>query len=120
MSDVRLPIVIPTQPLGRKEIDSFRNNPFAGIIKFAVDIAQERVALGGEMNADAEALLLETGSRQEDLWGGNLLPWSEPGRIEYTSLINIRASADNPGMEIASAQIRKKVDTTIARWVNLG
>lgn len=110
-------IVIPSKPLSRPEIDAFRNKPFSGLIKFVVDVSKGRLALGGEMHADAESVLLETGSRQEDLWGGNLLPWGESVRIEYSSLINIRPSADNPGMEIVSEEIRNAIDGVIAHWM---
>ncbi len=60
------------------------------------------MAVGGELHADAEALLLQQGSRQEDLWGGNFYPWLEADkRVEYTALINIRPSMDHPHMEVS-------------------
>ncbi|MGA9117992.1 MAG: DUF5674 family protein, partial [Bacteroidota bacterium] len=111
--------IIPTHPFERTEIDKFRSNPFPDMIMFVVDVSQGRMALGGEMHADAEQALLETGSRQQNLWGGNLWPWENPMRVEYVSLINIRPSVDNRGVEIASGEIRKAVDRIVARWIRL-
>ncbi len=119
MSETRVPIVIPTKPLARVEIDAFRANPFPEMIKFVVDISQRRIALGGEMHADAELVLLESGSQQSDLWGGNLWPWAVPPHVEYISLINIRPSVDNNGMEIASDDIRRSVDEIVRSWVSI-
>lgn len=38
-------------------------------VKLAVDIEQNIVAGGGELHADCEAVLLENGSQQENIWG---------------------------------------------------
>jgi len=40
-------------------------------IKLAVDIARGVVVGGGEYHADCEEILLERGSRQEDIWGAD-------------------------------------------------
>lgn len=82
------------------------------MVKFVVDLDSHKVALGGEMYADAEALLLQDGSDQSSLWGGNLYPWNDPEqRIEYTSFINIRPMDDNTSMEIQDDLIKKSVKT---------
>lgn len=83
---------------------------FEDMVKYVVDVERGVAAVGGELHADAEALLLEDGSRQEDLWGANYYPGRGPeGCVEYTSLINIRPSRGNPSMEIQSAEIRARV-----------
>jgi len=72
------------------------------MVKFVVDVERAIAAVGGELHSDAKALLLESGSRQEHLWGANYLPGSGPEKsIEFTSLINIRPAQDNPGMEVS-------------------
>jgi hypothetical protein len=43
-----------------------------GYIKIVVDVRRAILAAGGEKHVDAERLLLEDGSRQEDLWGAGL------------------------------------------------
>jgi hypothetical protein len=83
---------------------------FGDMVKFVVDVRRRRIAVGGELHADGEAMLLEDGSEQPDLWGGNYYPGLGPdGCVEYTSLINIRPAQGNPGMEIAAPAIRAQV-----------
>ena len=72
-----------------------------------IDVETEKIAVGGELHADAEKILLEQGSRHSSIWGANFYPWNEPDkRIEYTALINIRPKQDNPSMEILSEKIK--------------
>jgi hypothetical protein len=105
--------------LRRADLDRFRNNPFENMIKFTVDVRSERIAFGGEMQSDSEEALLLSGSNQSDIWGGNLWPWETPPKIEYISLINIRPSADNRGMEIRSESLREQVRKIVHAWVDL-
>jgi Protein of unknown function (DUF5674) len=83
---------------------------FEDMVKYVADLERGVIAIGGEMHADAEALLLETGSRQADLWGANYYPGR--GRedcIEFTSLINIRPAAGNRGMELLDPALRARL-----------
>lgn len=83
---------------------------FKDMVKVVVDVRRRVVAVGGELHADAEQLLLQEGSEQEDLWGANYYPGR--GRdlcIEYTALINIRPSQGNRGMEIQDPGTRERV-----------
>ena len=83
---------------------------FEEMVKYVADVERGIVAIGGEMHADAEAVLLEAGSRQADLWGANYYPGrGREGCIEYTSLINIRPSAGNRGMELIDPALRARV-----------
>jgi len=89
------------------------------MIKAVVDLKKEIIALDGELHADLEALLIEKDSRQENLWGINLYlekPLKE--RIEYTALINIRPSQDNPSMEIENTKIKKKIGEVVNKLIN--
>ena len=74
---------------------------FGDMVKFVVDVDRGVAAVGGELHADEEALLLAHGSRQEDLWGANYYPGRERDAcVEFTSLINIRPAQGNRGMTI--------------------
>jgi len=83
---------------------------FEDMVKYVVDVERGIAAVGGELHADEEALLLAHGSRQEDLWGANYYPGR--GRadcIEFTSLINIRPAQGNRGMTIEDPSIRARI-----------
>lgn len=83
---------------------------FGDMIKYVVDVRTGRIAIGGELHADAEQLLLQEGSLQSDLWGANYYPGKgREGCIEYTSLINIRPAQGNRAMEIMDPAIRERV-----------
>jgi hypothetical protein len=112
-------ILIPAERLRIPDLERFRNAPFEKMIKFVVDVRLSKIALGGEMHADAEEALLRAGSDQADLWGGNLWPWEQPPRIEYISLINIRPAVDNRAMEIRLEHIRAAAEKIIHEWVDL-
>lgn len=83
---------------------------FGDMVKYVVDVKRGVIAVGGQLHADAEALLLENGSRQEDLWGANYYPGTSRDKcIEFTSLINIRPARSNPGMELEDPALRESV-----------
>ncbi len=75
---------------------------FTDMVKYVVDVRRRVIGIGGELHADAEQLLLEDGSRQDDLWGANYYPGEgSESCIEYTALINIRPAQGNRSMEVA-------------------
>jgi hypothetical protein len=83
---------------------------FGDMVKFVVDVRRRVAAVGGELHADAEQVLLTRGSSQADVWGANYYPGQGPDDcIEYTALINIRPSQGNPSMEIQDAETRRHI-----------
>ncbi len=76
-------------------------------IKLAVDIRRGILAGGGVMHADCEAVLLEDGSQQEDVWGADWDPASR--QVTFGALINIRPRQDNPSMDILADTTREAV-----------
>ena len=80
---------------------------FGDMVKYVVDVHQRILAIGSELQADAEQLLLERGSRQADLWGANYYPGRGPDAcIEFTALINIRPAQGNRSMELSDPALR--------------
>lgn len=85
----------------------------SGYIKVVVDVEREILAAGGKRHFDAEQILLEDGSRQEDLWGGGLD--GETREIDYNSMINIRPRQNNLSRDIMSQEIRDRFDTIVKK-----
>jgi hypothetical protein len=75
-------------------------------IKLAVDIQRGILAGGGVLHADCEAVLLDNGSRQENIWGADRIPSTQ--QVRYEALINIRPRQNNPAMEILDPSIRDR------------
>ena len=87
---------------------------FGEMAKAVVDVASGWVGIGGDLHADIEKVLLEAGSKQEDLWGINVFPFEpEEQRIVYTALINIRPNQDNRSMEVMDLGIRRKIKSIV-------
>lgn len=76
-------------------------------IKLAVDIRRGILAGGGALHADCESVLLEDGSRQEDIWGADWIPTSR--QVTFESLINIRPRQNNRSLEILDPAVRDGV-----------
>jgi hypothetical protein len=103
-------VLLRTERIAAAELRRLVDLFFEDMVKYVVDVERGVVALGGEMHADAEQLLLDDGSRQADLWGANYYPGR--GReecIEYTALINIRPAQGNRNMEIQDPAVRERV-----------
>ena len=82
-------------------------------IKLAVDVKRGILAGGGALHADCEAVLLNDGSRQEDVWGADWIPSTR--QIRYEALINIRPRQNNLSMEILDPSIRNRVIEIVER-----
>lgn len=80
-------------------------------IKLAVDIRREVLAGGGIMHADCEAVLLQDGSRQDDVWGADWDPTAQV--LTFEALINIRPAHGNPSMQILASEIRDAVSRVV-------
>lgn len=80
-------------------------------IKLAVDICERTIAGGGTLHADCEAVLLENGSTQENIWGADWLPHSR--QVTYESLINIRPKQKNFSLEIQDLELRNKIEEIV-------
>ncbi|MES1244345.1 MAG: DUF5674 family protein [Acidobacteriota bacterium] len=110
MTGDALDIVIVDERIDPAELARLTHLFFGDMVKYVVDVERQVAAVGGELHADAEQLLLQGGSRQADLWGANYYPGKGPDDcIEYTSLINIRPAQGNRSMLIADSSIRDRV-----------
>ena len=101
--------------ISRKELVEIAKNQFGDLIKAVVDIEQEIMAIGGELHADEEALLMEReDSKREYVWGINLYPEKSGEEwIEFDSLINLKPSFGNRSRGIENHEIRDKIKKII-------
>ena len=111
-------ILVLDRPITERELSELLGNPFDDMVKFVVDLRRRLVAFGGELHADAEALLLEQDCRQEDLWGGNYFPVRDTSScIEFTSLINIRPAQGNRSIEVQDETLRARIASLLLERV---
>lgn len=103
-------IVVVDESIARGAVASLAEQRFGDMVKAVVDVRRRIMAIGGDLHADEEQVLLDRGCRQEDLWGINIyhaLPRSE--WIEYDSLINIRPSQGNRSRDVEDEGMRSRI-----------
>jgi hypothetical protein len=91
---------------------------FGEMVKAVVDVEQGIMAIGGELHADEEAVLLDQGSRQSDLWGINLYPDAAGAeRIEFDSMINVRPAQGNRSRSVEDAAQQERIRDIVSRLI---
>lgn len=111
-------IVIVGKPITKRELAAIAEQQFGNLVKAVVDTERAVMAVGGELHADGEAVLLEQGSKQEHLWGINLYPAKgEDDWIEFDAMINVRPSQGNPSRSIEDTAIRQQIRELVAKLV---
>ena len=111
-------IKIIKEPISKTELLDIAKNQFGDFVKAVIDVKKEIIAIGGELHADEEALLLQNGSRQENLWGINLhFSKSNDEFIEFDSMINIRPSQNNRSRSVESLNIQRKIRDIISKLI---
>lgn len=78
-------------------------------IKTVIDIKRKICSAGCDRHFDSEKMLLDQGSKQEDLWGGGID--LETKSIDCNSMINIRPHQGNISNEIQDATLRQEFET---------
>ncbi len=109
-------IVIIRQPATDAQIIEMRIE-LGEVIKVAVDIERQVLAGGGELHADCEQSLLEDGSNQSDVWGGDW--YSVARQVGFESLINIRPRQGNRSLEIQSPELRRRFEAIVRRLLEV-
>lgn len=102
------------------QLQEMANQMFGTMVKAVVDVRQKIIALDAELHADEEALLLQNGSLQQDLWGINLYPDMErngPDFIEFDSMINLRPSQNNRSRGVENKETRDLIIAIVGEWI---
>ncbi len=100
-------IKIITEKISKDELREMAQTLFGNLVKVVVDCDKRMLAVGGELHSDEEKLLLEHGSKQQDLWGINLYPdVNGDDWIEFDSMINIRPSQANRSRGVENSEIQ--------------
>jgi len=113
-------IEIVRGPVSLQHLRSLAEGLFGDLVKAVVDIGAGIMAIGGELHADEEAVLLDAGSSQLDLWGVNLYPadYGASGWIEFDSMINVRPGQDNRSRSVQDPIMRERIMEIIDRLVD--
>lgn len=111
-------MIIVEDKISIEELKEMARKMFGNLVKGVVDAEKEIMAVDAELHADEESLLLEKGSKQENLWGINLYPEiSGDDFIEFDSMINIRPSRENRSRGVENLEIRDKIIKIVNKLV---
>ena len=80
-------------------------------VKLAIDVRQGIVAGGGGLHVDCQAVLLEEGSDQRDIWGADWDPTAHV--VRFRSFINIRPKQQNRSQEIENLELRQTIEAIV-------
>ena len=116
MAEIKIRLV--REATSREELLAIAEAGFGDLVKAVVDVTRFVMAIGGELHSDEEAILLDHGSAQQDLWGINLYP-AEAGAdwIEFDSMINVRPSQGNRSRGVDDARLRDRIRMIVERLV---
>jgi hypothetical protein len=113
-----MPIQIISAAVSLDELRRIAAQQFGDFVKAVVDVQRGVMAIGGELHADEEALLLQHGARQADLWGINLYsdrPTQE--LIEFDSMINVRPAQGNRSRGVEDAAVQRQIQDIVRRLI---
>ena len=111
-------VKILQQKISRIELAEIASEGYGSVVKMAVDIKKEKIALGGEFHSDCEAVLVENGSEPVNIWGANIyLDRPEKERLEFIALINIRPVFNNRSMEIQDIALKEKIQQIVDKFI---
>jgi hypothetical protein len=92
------------------EIREMAKAMFGDMVKAVVDVDRQIIAVDAELHADLEALLLDDGSQQKNLWGINFYPDLNGDEfVEFDSMINMRPSQGNRSRGVNDPLLRQKI-----------
>jgi len=113
-----MPIQVVRAPMPLGDLQRLALEQFGDFVKAVVDVRQGLMAIGGELHADEESLLIEQGARQADLWGINLYP-DRPAdeRVEFDSMTNVRPAQGNRSRSVEDAATRRQIQEIATRLI---
>src|SRR3989344_3686154 len=112
-------IKVVKNSITRGELRAIAKDQFGDLVKAVVDVEHGIMAIGEELHADGEVLLMEQeGSKREYTWGVNLYPEKHGQEfVEFDSMINLKPALGNRSRGVESPEVREKVRSIITALI---
>jgi hypothetical protein len=100
------------------ELKKMAEEMFGDLVKIVVDVEKEIMAVNGELHSDEQELLIEKGSKPENLWGINIYPQVDNENwIEFDSVINLKPHFGNRTRGVDNPEIKEKIIKIVNKLV---
>lgn len=86
-------------------------------IKTVIDVEKDLLAIGGEYHIDCEEILIEMGSKLENLYGGGYRVSTK--EVEYMAMSNYKPALNKNTYEIMDKDIREKLYELTKKYLDL-
>lgn len=86
-------------------------------IKTVLDTEKEIMAIGGEYHIDCEEVLIKSGSKQENLYGGGYRVSTK--EIEYMAMSNYKPALGRVTYEISDHTLREKLEKFTKKYLEI-
>jgi hypothetical protein len=112
-------IKIVRDSIKKEELAAMASAGFGDLVKAVVDVGQKIMAVGGELHADEEVMLLEEeNSRRENTWGINIYPGKPENEwLEFDSMINLKPTFGNRSRDVEKSEIREAIREIVKNLV---
>jgi hypothetical protein len=106
-------------PITREKLRTIARERFGDLVKAVIDTKKEIMAVGGELHADEEVLLIEEhGSERIDTWGINLYPDKEGEEfVEFDSMVNIKPAQKNRSRSVEDETLRENIKRIVQKLI---
>jgi hypothetical protein len=90
---------------------------YSDYIKTVVDTENNIIAVGGEFHIDCEEILIEQGSKLENLYGGGYRVSTK--EVEYMAMSNYKPNLNKTTYEVMDPEIREKIRALTKEYLEL-
>lgn len=106
------------KPIPMSEVRALATEWYGTMIKGTVDIAENKVALGGDYHMETCELLVKDGSHHANIWGFNIrFDEGQKNLLEFDSLVNIKPALGNKSRSVEDPEIIEKATKIIHSWI---
>src|SRR3989344_2028165 len=101
------------------ELKEIAKEEFGDVVKAVVDIEQEIMAVGGELHADEEVLLMDQeDSKRENTLGINIYP-NRPKEnwVEFDSMVNLKPASGNRSRDVENSEIKGRICEIVRKLI---
>ncbi|KKS07834.1 hypothetical protein A3K01_00875 [candidate division WWE3 bacterium RIFOXYD1_FULL_43_17] len=109
-------ILILDRKITPEEFEKVRE-VYSDYIKTVIDVENNTLAVGGEYHIDCEDVLIKSGSKQENLYGGGYRVSTK--EVEFMAMSNYKPALGKYTYEIMDSMVRQKLSDLTKEFLEL-